>query len=189
MNILHRWLCASSHWRRIVETRTLPWVLDGVDLGENVLEIGPGPGITTDLVRTGVTWLTCVEIDARLAVSLQQRTAGKNVTVVHEDATHMSFANETFDAALSFTMLHHVNSAALQDRLLSEVLRVLRPSGIFAGVDSLYSRAFNLFHIFDTLTIVDPATFPNRLRSAGFVDIDIDVSRNAFRFRARKSPI
>ena len=186
MNVLHRWLCASSLWRRIVETRTLPWVLDGVALGGNVLEIGPGPGITTDLLRTRVTSLTCVEIDARLVASLQQRTVGKNVTVIQQDATNMSFANDTFDAALSFTMLHHVRSAALQDRLLSEVIRVLRPGGIFAGVDSLYSRSFALFHTFDTLTIVDPAAFPNRLRSVGFVDIDIDVNRNAFRFRARK---
>jgi SAM-dependent methyltransferase len=121
-----------------------------------------------------------------LADFLKRRTAGTNVTVVREDATEMSFENGLFDAALSFTMLHHVPSAALQDRLLREILRVLRPGGVFAGVDSLYSRIFGLLHVFDTMTIVDPNTFPNRLLSAGFVDVQIDMNQNAFRFHARR---
>ncbi len=187
MNLLHRWLCASSCWKQTVETSILPWVLDEIELGPNVLEIGSGPGVTTDILRTRVRSLTCVEIDQGLAASLKHRTAGKNVTVLHEDATVMSFANETFDAALSFTMLHHVPSPVLQDRLLSEVIRVLRPGGLFAGTDSVYSRPFGLLHLFDTMVIVDPKTFPERLRSVGFVEIEVDVRRNAFRFRARRS--
>ena len=169
-----------------MEDHTLPWVLDGIGLGPNILEIGPGPGISTDILRARVTSLTCVEIDRRLADSLKRRTAGTNVTVVREDATEMSFENGLFDAALSFTMLHHVPSAALQDRLLREILRILRPGGVFAGVDSLYSRTFGLLHVFDTMTIVDPNTFPNRLLSAGFVDVQIDMNQNAFRFCARR---
>jgi SAM-dependent methyltransferase len=170
----------------MMEDYTLPWVLDGIDLGPNILEIGPGPGISTDILSARVTSLTCVEIDRRLADSLKRRTAGTNVTVVREDATAMSFENDLFDAALSLRMLHHVPSASLQDCLLREILRVLRPGGIFAGVDSLYSRAFGLLHIFDSMTIVDPRTFPNRRLSAGFVDVEVDMNQNAFRFRVRR---
>jgi SAM-dependent methyltransferase len=83
-------------------------------------------------------------------------------------------------------MLHHVPSVALQDRLLAEVARVLRPGGIFAGVDSLYSRAFGLLHLFDTMVVVDPRTFPRRLQAAGFGDVEIEVNERAFRFRARR---
>jgi len=36
MNLLHRWYCSSGHWTRIVDGKLLPWVLSGVDLGENV---------------------------------------------------------------------------------------------------------------------------------------------------------
>ena len=82
MNLAHRWLCRSAYWRNAVETYIFPWVLDGLDIGVNVLEVGPGPGVTTDLLRGRVERLTCVEIDRAFADSLSRRMVGKNVTVV-----------------------------------------------------------------------------------------------------------
>ena len=190
MNLAHRWLCRSAYWRNRVETYILPWVLDSLDIGKNVLEVGPGPGVTTDLLRGRVERLTCVEIDRAFADSLSLRMSGQNVAVVRQDATAMSFPDATFDGAVCFTMLHHVPSEALQNRLLAEVARVLRPDGVFAGTDSLYSRSFRLLHLLDTMVVVNPSTFPERLMRAGFVDVHVDVLRPyAFRFRARKATI
>ncbi len=186
MNLAHRWLCRSASWKKAVEAYIVPWVLEGIDVGNKVLEVGPGPGITTDLLRTRVASLTCIEIDRKLAASLARRMEGGNVTVLHGDATAMSLPDASFDGALSFTMLHHVQSKALQDRLLAEVARVLRPGGILAGTDSLPGRYFRLLHLFDTMVLVDPGTFPERLRVAGFTDIQVDVNPYAFRFRARR---
>jgi len=186
MNLVHRFMCSSATWKTTVETRVIPWVLDGLEMGSNVLEIGPGPGVTTELLHNRFESLTCVEIDSGFARSLSRRMSGNNVTVVNEDATAMGFPAASFDGALSFTMLHHVPSVALQDRLLAEVARVLRPGGIFAGVDSLYSRGFRLLHLFDTMVVVNPASFPKRLQAAGFVDVQVDVNPFAFRFRARR---
>src|SRR2546427_12384964 len=135
MNLLHRWLCRSKSWKSVVETHIVPWVLGEVDLGSNVLEIGPGPGVTTDLLRDRVKHLTCVEIDRGFAGALARRMAGSNVTVRCEDATAMSLASGAFDAAVSMTMLHHIPSPGLQDRLLKEVARVLRPGGGCVGVE------------------------------------------------------
>jgi SAM-dependent methyltransferase len=185
MNLAHRWLCSSPRWKQAVALR-MPWVLEGVDLGANVLEVGPGYGATTDLMRGLVGRLTCVEVDGVLARDLRRRTLGGNVTVLHEDATAMSLPDAVFDGAVCFTMLHHVPSVALQNRLLAEVARVLRPGGVFAGTDSRYSRAFRLFHLFDTMVVVDAETFPERLRAAGFEDVRIDLDPRAFRFRARR---
>lgn len=112
--------------------------------------------------------------------------AAQNVTVLCEDATAMSLAPASFDGAVCFTMLHHVKSAALQDRMLAEVPRVLRPGGVFAGSDSVYSKFLRVLHIFDTMVLVDPLTFPKRLEAAGFVDVRVDTNPYAFRFRALK---
>jgi len=186
MNLLHRWLCRSARWKKTVEDYILPWTLKGVELGSNVLEVGPGPGVTTDLLRGRVAHLTCIEIDRQLADSLARRMAGQNVTVVCGDATKMTLPDASFDGAVSFTMLHHVPSVELQDRLLSEVARVLRPGAPFAGTDSRYSPALRLLHVFDTMVLVDPETFPQRLEAAGFTDVRVDVNQYAFRFRAHR---
>ena len=61
MNRLHQWLCGSDRWRSTVALR-LPWEIGDTDLGPDVLEIGPGPGLTTDLLRTSVPRLTALEI-------------------------------------------------------------------------------------------------------------------------------
>lgn len=184
MNAFHRWLCRSGIWKTALEQSMVPWVLEDIELGDHVLEIGPGPGLTTDLLRSRVPQMTALEIDSRLADSLKQRMANTNVRVIEGDATDMPFENQQFSAVVSFTMLHHVPSAALQDQLLTEAYRVLRTGGVFAGLDSIDSPPFRFIHIGDTLTIVDPDTFSARLAVAGFVNVRLEKKSRRFRFRA-----
>jgi ubiquinone/menaquinone biosynthesis C-methylase UbiE len=189
MNILHRRYCRSEEWRQAVHRGMMPWVLGEMELGANVLEIGPGPGVTTDWLRERVPSLTCIEIDQKLAGSLKERLDGSNVTVVEGDATAMPFPDESFDMAVCFTMLHHVPSCALQDRLLTESYRVLKPGGVFTGSDSTPSFRWRVFHLFDTCVPTEPGTFASRLEAAGFVDAQIEKrpEYDTFKFAARKS--
>src|SRR5439155_9853609 len=143
----------------------MPWVLRDVGLGDNVSEIGPGAGVTTDWLRDRVPALTCVEIDHDLASSLKKRLDGTNVAVVEGDATRMSFPDASFRSAVCFTMLHHVPSRELQDGLLAEAHRVLKPGGLFIGSDSTSSFRFRLFHVLDTCVSVEPDRFAARLRT------------------------
>jgi ubiquinone/menaquinone biosynthesis C-methylase UbiE len=186
MNAIHRWLCQSASWKAGLE-KLLPWALEGIDLGDHVLEIGPGPGLTTDLLRTRVSQITALEVDPLLADSLKLRMANTNVRVMQGDATDMPFDDEQFSAVVSFTMLHHVPSAALQDKLLAEARRVLRDGGVFAGVDSLTNLRFRLIHIGDTMTVVDPDTFGARLEIAGFTNPRIDKVARRFRFQTLRA--
>ena len=189
MNLFHRWYCRSKGWANVMQQYVLPWALGDVDLGDHVLEIGPGPGVTTDWLRTRVPRLTAVEIDGKLAAALQARMAGSNVMVVQGDATAMDFPDSTFSAAVCFTMLHHVPSADLQDRLLAQTCRVLRPGARFIGSDSTPTLMWNIFHVFDTRTPVDPDTFGGRLERAGFAEVNVrrpPGGRSGFSFSARK---
>ncbi|MGE5327289.1 MAG: class I SAM-dependent methyltransferase [Deltaproteobacteria bacterium] len=186
MNFIHRRLCRSARWNNVLKQFVVPWVLDEVNLGDNVLEVGPGPGLTTDLLRAKVSHLTALEIDAEMAQALTERLQATNVKVVRGDATAMRFEDDKFSGAVSFTMLHHVASPALQDKLLREVRRVLAPGGVFAGTDSLMSWSMHLIHIFDTLTPVDPKSFGARLEAAGFENVLVETNPYAFRFRATK---
>jgi SAM-dependent methyltransferase len=186
MNIIHRWYCRSDRWKRSVENAVVPWALDGLELGEDLLEVGSGPGLTTDVLRRRVKNLTCLEIDPRLAESLRGRLASSNVTVRTGDGARMPFPGQAFTGVVSFTMMHHIPSAALQDQMLREACRVLRPGGIFAGTDSLWSRRMVLFHVADTMTLIDPDGFAGRLAAAGFEAAEIESGCGRFRFRARK---
>src|SRR5580704_8717092 len=51
LNQLHRWLCRSARWKKTLEQR-VPWVISSAELGPHVLETGPGPGLTTDRLRS-----------------------------------------------------------------------------------------------------------------------------------------
>ena len=185
MNRVHGWICSSNLWARAIETSFLPWVLEGIDLGSEVLEIGPGYGATTRVLEKRIPSLVALEIAPRLAARLQQR-ASPSARIVCGDGTAMPFSDAHFSGVACFTMLHHVPSRELQDRLFAEAHRVLRPGGTFAGSDSTTSLGFRLLHLADTMVIVDPGTLPARLEAAGFRDVSLSLGRGSFRFRARK---
>lgn len=186
MNRLHRWYCRSSFWKQRVEQDILPWSLSGVDLGNEVLEVGPGLGLTTDWLRHQCENIACLEIDPILAGSLRHRMANTNVSVQCGDATAMPFPDQAFSGVVSFTMLHHTPSPALQDRLFAEAYRVLRPGGTFAGTDSMKSILMRIFHICDTMVLVDPRTLPARLEAVGFKGVKIAIGAGRFRFLAHR---
>jgi 16S rRNA A1518/A1519 N6-dimethyltransferase RsmA/KsgA/DIM1 with predicted DNA glycosylase/AP lyase activity len=61
-----------------------------------VIEVGPGPGLTTDVLRHGVERLTAVELDIDLAAALRDRMNGTNVEVVQADATALPQESDRF---------------------------------------------------------------------------------------------
>jgi ubiquinone/menaquinone biosynthesis C-methylase UbiE len=104
------------------------------------------------------------------------------------DAAALGYPDESFDTVASFTMLHHVPTRALQDRVLAEAFRVLRQGGAFIGSDSLASDDLHHFHEGDTYNPVEPAAFLTRLQTAGFDVITLIVSYNLI-FIARKGAL
>jgi len=186
MNDGHLQFLSSPEWAQLLRENLLPWI-DGVgDLGADVLEIGPGPGLTTDLLRERVGSLTAIELDPELAGRLRERLAGTNVEVLCADAAASGLAAGRFSAVTCFSMLHHMPSPEYQDRLFSEVHRVLRPGGIFIGVDALDLDFIRQGHVDDTFVPVDPVSLPDRLEAAGLRDADVFAAEYEFRFIARK---
>jgi len=174
VNQRHLELCSSAEWAEAVEQWIIPAAVRDEQLGDDVLEVGPGPGLTTDVLHRIVPKLTAIEIHDDLAEALARRMEGSNVEVVHADATAMPFADAGFTGAVCLTMLHHVPTPELQDRLLSEVARVLQPGGVFVGSDSLDSEEFRDLHIDDVCVPVPPDGLAQRLVRAGFVDVAVE---------------
>jgi SAM-dependent methyltransferase len=185
MNENHATLCPSPEWAAYIQAEVLPALVSDIRLGQDMLEIGPGPGAATEWLRHQVTCLSALEVDPAAAGPLAARYAGTNVQVIVGDATAMDFADASFDSVGTFTMLHHVPSAAEQGRVLSEALRVLRPGGVLIGSDSLASNALHHFHEADTYNPVEPASMLLRLQMLGFHKITIVVDE-VLKFIAHK---
>ena len=184
VNRLHHWYCNREAWKQHVRAELVPPAIDGIDLGDRVLEVGPGFGPATEVLSRQVPSLTALEIDPVLAGPLRDRL-GDRAEIVEGDGTDMPFADATFTAAVCFTMLHHVPSPEAQDQLFGEVRRVLRPGGRFAGTDSTgRGPGFALLHVGDTKVVLDPRELPRRLGAAGFGDVAVSADRDTIWFRA-----
>ena len=189
MNKEHLALCRSPEWADAVTRWIVPWTLESVDLGKRTVEIGPGPGLTTDALVTLVTELTAVEIDPDLATSLAKRFADDpRVRVLNVDGADTGMPPGSADCVVCLTMLHHVPTVQHQDAIFREACRLLAPGGVFAGSDSLDSPEFRELHRDDVCTAVPPEGLEARLRAAGFADVVVDANAWAVRFRAVTAP-
>ncbi len=176
MNENHAQVCGSPEWAAYLQDEILPSLTQHADLGDEMLEIGPGPGAATAWLRDRVKKLTVVEIEEAAAAKLTERYQGSNVEVVIGDATELTYPDGSFDSVGSFTMLHHVPTAALQNKILAEAFRVLRPGGVLIASDSVASNGLHEFHADDTYNPIEPGTVITRLQTIGFGDLIVMVS-------------
>jgi SAM-dependent methyltransferase len=185
VNETHLSFLASPAWAEQLRREVLPWLDTAGDLGDHVLEIGPGPGLSTDLLRERVAHVTAVEVDRDLATALHARLAGTNVDVLWADAADTGLPSGQFTAATAFSVLHHVPTPEHQDAVLAEVARLLRPGALFAGIDARDVEPIRRGHDGDTFTPIDPDAFPERLRRLGFGATTIGTTEHHFSFVTR----
>jgi SAM-dependent methyltransferase len=175
VNSDHETFCSSPEWAEYLRVELLPRLISGVELGEDMLELGPGPGGATDFLRQRVERFTALEVDTTAAVALADRFAGGNVTVVQGDCANIGMPDQSFDSIGTFTMLHHIPTDREQHAALAEAFRLLRPGGVLIGSDSLASNDLHHFHADDTYNPVDPAWLLIQLLTLGFHPIAITV--------------
>lgn len=90
--------------------------------GRELADIGGGTG-NYALALAGEGWQPTV-VDR--SVQMLSQASAKGLKTVRANATRLPFAEETFDAAMLVSMLHHVDDPA---QALAEAKRVLRPGG------------------------------------------------------------
>jgi ubiquinone/menaquinone biosynthesis C-methylase UbiE len=187
MNRFETWFCGSPFWRYVTRRQLLPWMLQGSELGEHVLELGAGPGAATEELRLRAARVTSLEYDHGFAARLGARVSGTNASVIQGDAATLPFPDGTFSSAIAILMLHHLRSTELQDHALAEICRVLRPGGIFLALEIQDGWLNRVGHIRSTFVPVVPATACTRLTAAGFSRVTVDFRRGGFRIRALRA--
>jgi ubiquinone/menaquinone biosynthesis C-methylase UbiE len=188
MNRFETWFCGSLFWRYVTRRQLLPWILEGSELGEHVLELGAGLGAATEELRSRAPRVTSLEYDHAFAARLGARVGGANVTVIQGDAATLPFSGGTFSSAIAILMFHHLQSGESQDRAFAEIWRVLRPRGVFLAFEIQDGWMHRVGHIRSTFVPVTPASAFARLTTAGFSKVTVDFRRGGFRIRALRSP-
>jgi ubiquinone/menaquinone biosynthesis C-methylase UbiE len=139
--------CRSAPWRAFACQAVLPWALHGFRPEGDVLELGAGSGAMAAelLAAYPDVRLTVTDVDDDMveAASARLTTFGDRVAARQADATALPFTDDTFDAVLSWVMLHHTVE---WEKALAEAMRVLRPGGHLVGYDLLSTAPMRLLH-------------------------------------------
>ena len=147
MSIQERLLCRSLPWRWFARRVVLPWALQGQSLSGEVLELGSGSGAMAAeiLRRFPDVRITATDYDERMVERAAAELAGfgPRARTMRADAAALPFAEGSFDAVVSFLMLHHVGD---WERAFRESARVLRAGGRLTGYDLLSARATEGIH-------------------------------------------
>lgn len=166
-------------------------ILDGVELaGKEVLDIGCGTGgIDEFLAATfGPARIVGIDVEANVIERARKHALNAGHAGILEFQTvepgPLQFEDATFDVVFSKDAIVHIPN---KEALFQEIIRVLRPGGIFAASDWMsstdgpFSEQMN-FYIeaegFD-FGMGSPARYQKAMAASGFTDIKF-TDRNAW---------
>ncbi|WP_242964868.1 class I SAM-dependent methyltransferase [Scatolibacter rhodanostii] len=93
----------------------------------NVLEIATGTGLIAVNIADSVQSITATDFSPKMIETAKKKRSPANVHFSVEDATALSFPDQTFDAVIISNALHIMPDPAL---VLKNIRRVLKPNGI-----------------------------------------------------------
>lgn len=127
----------------------------GLQRGQEVLDVGCGPGALTAALAglLGAERVAAVDPSESFASACATRVPGARVRVAAAEA--LPFADHSFDAALSQLVVNFMDDAAAGVR---EMRRVTRPGGTVAAAVWDYADGMTLLRRFwDAAAAIDPA--------------------------------
>jgi len=93
----------------------------------DVLEVATGTGLIATNIAACVRHVEATDFAPKMIEKARKKKAPDNVHFTVEDATALSFADSSFDAAIISNALHIMPDPA---KTLSNILRVLKPEGL-----------------------------------------------------------
>ena len=173
---------------------TLPLLIEAAVIGDgrSILDIGSGPGhIAEALTQAGCT-VTGIDFSASMIDVAKRRYP--HITFKQANVEHLPFDADTFDAAVSNFVVHHL---ARPEVAFKEVCRVLQPGGrfaftVFAAPEAQSSigaffEAVEAHHSLDELPhgplfgVTDLSVYESMLHAGGLADLEFDFRKITWR--------
>jgi 2-polyprenyl-3-methyl-5-hydroxy-6-metoxy-1,4-benzoquinol methylase len=135
----------------------------GIGAGAAGLDVGCGQGwYAIEMARKGYRMSAFDQSAGQ--VELARRHAAEQAVAVDFtaiDAAAMPFADQSFDFAYSINVIHHIVDLETRQRALAEIIRVLRPGGVFflheINVENPLFRTY-MGYVFPFLRSIDDGT-------------------------------
>lgn len=111
----------------------------GLKPGMRVLEVSPGPGVFQKFLRNEIGDngdLVALDLSIGMLRQCQKRNHKLNIHLVHGNAQHLPFADNSFDALFHFGGVNLFNDP---DKAISEFIRVTKKDGIVSWGDEGFS--------------------------------------------------
>lgn len=186
MNAEHLQLCASERWAEHLAAELVPWALGDGRTVDRLLEVGPGPGAATAVLRHRTARLTAVEYDAQLAARLAARFDGDaRVEVVRGDAATLPSRPARSTAWWRSRCCTTCPASRRRTARSRSSRGCCGPAARCAARTASDSPGLRRLHEGDVLVPLDPLTLAARLRAAGFIDVEVEVLAFGVRFCAR----
>jgi SAM-dependent methyltransferase len=164
-----------------------PTALAQLHIGETVLDLGSGGGIDVLLSarRVGPTGkaygLDMTDEMLALAEENKSKSGIRNVEFLKGEIENIPLPDNSVDVIISNCV---INLSGNKDRVVSEAYRVLKPGGRFA-VSDVVTKGEILPEIRQSVLLwvgciagaLDESEFHEKLRKAGFEDIEIEPTR------------
>ncbi|MCL6444422.1 MAG: methyltransferase domain-containing protein [Alicyclobacillus sp.] len=118
-----------------------------------VLDVACGDGYGSHLLARSALRVVGVDINPHCIQEAERKYFADNLQFVGASAEKLPFPSNSFDVVVSFETIEHLDRE-MQHRFITEVLRVLKPSGIFivSTPDRLRTEKFptkNPYHIYE----------------------------------------
>ena len=142
----------------------------GVQRGDRVLDVGCGPGSLTEALgdTVGPECVAAVDPSEPFAAASAERVSGADVQV--GAAESLPWAADMFDVALAQLVVNFMSDA---DAGVTEMRRVVRPSGTAAACTWDYSSGMTMLRTFWDAALSLDSGAPDEVRTMRYNDPDV----------------
>ena len=143
-----------------------------LDRNMKVLELAAGPGIMSGKIAPACRTLEVTDFSPEMLARARKRGLPSNVHLAVADATHLNYADRSFDAVVIANALHIMPAP---DQALKEIKRVLKQDGILIAptftrenIKSKFAERFMELMGFKTYSRWTHETYQQFMKQEGF---------------------
>jgi len=154
-----------AHVRQRLLGRKVGFMLEGLDpsASQRGLDLGCGPGwYLVEMAKHGFIMSGVDQSEGQVASARRHASkSGVEAKIETTDGTHLPFPSDYFDFAYAINVMHHLTDSHARNALWLELVRVLKPGGVFIMHEiNIANPLFRFYmgYVFPLIRAIDEGT-------------------------------